>query len=184
MLPATPFQPEPRIQGSTAELPVDLPAIINTKAADHVQFRASTEALPVGIFHTDHHGAFTYVNPAWQTLTGLSLNDAHDSAWFKAIHVEDRTAVLAAWQQALSDNADVSLEFRIVSAGENTSIKIVHAQARALRSDQGVILGFVGTLEDVSARYQQQRELAASPTHGSGHEKWRHRYLGNGYRQR
>lgn len=162
MLPATPFQPEPRIQGSTAELPVDLPAIINTKAADHVQFRASTEALPVGIFHTDHHGAFTYVNPAWQTLTGLSLSDAQDTAWFKAIHADDRATVLAAWQQALHDKADVSLEFRIVSTGENTSIKIVHAQARALRSDQGVILGFVGTLEDISARYQQQRELAAS----------------------
>ena len=162
MLQATSFQVEPRAHSSTNELPVDLLATINTKAADHVQFRASTEALPVGIFHTDHRGVFTYVNPAWQTLTGLSLNDAQDTAWFKAIHADDRTAVLAAWQQALHDNADVSLEFRIVSAGEKASIKTVHAQARALRSDQGVILSFVGTLEDISARYQQQRALEAS----------------------
>ncbi|MFI4859139.1 MAG: PAS domain S-box protein [Phycisphaerales bacterium JB063] len=113
------------------------------------RFRAMADASPVGVFQTDPHGAFMYVNPAWSKTTGLEMSKAlyrHAPAF---AHVDDRDTVADHWATATKLGITMRCEMRLHRTDDTT--RWVSMQASPITQDDGQLSGYVGTVVDITA---------------------------------
>jgi PAS domain S-box-containing protein len=141
----------------------DMTAQVQARAELHLskeRFRSLSESSPVGIWHTDINGQCLYINKRWEEISGLSRKEGLGDGWQRAIHPDDRAATVAAWQQAVSEEKELEREFRVVTpSGE---LRWVHCRSRPVRSEEGQVIGFVGTDEDITSRKLAEEALALS----------------------
>jgi PAS domain S-box-containing protein len=145
------------------------------KQAKNVRERAGwltqiTDAAPIGIFLTDEHQRYVYVNPRWTEITGIAAADALGRSW--DIIRDPQAGGCAVDGSPLGPGAReavtaVELESteRFVVARHGTT-RIVERSARPLPStgdapDEGRS-GWVGTLSDVTDQIAAKTELAAA----------------------
>ena len=124
------------------------------------QFRALSEAAPVGIFQTDARGAMMYANPRWRDLAGLTLEESLSSGWANALDPRDKHAVVTEWQACSQEGRTFSQEFRFVRP--DGEMRWVYSQSAALYSDTRELVGHVGTTEDITERKQAEMALRES----------------------
>ncbi len=118
---------------------------------------AALIAAPVGIFETDSSGACTSVNARWSEYAGMAPQEALGQGWLRAIHPDDRERVAAAWHALVTDNVEFAPEFRFLRPdGRETWVS---GRAGAIRSDDGEIAGYVGTLTDTTVAVETRRQL-------------------------
>jgi PAS domain S-box-containing protein len=123
------------------------------RAAEELQqFQALCEFAPIGIFKTDWEGNNIYSNPRWEEITGLSAAEASGKGWLKSIHPDDSKRFGEAWLKAIVSGEPYSLEHRVVTPQGGTVS--VRAMASNIKDTDGQIVGFVGTLEDITERSQ------------------------------
>ncbi len=120
-------------------------------------FRTLAQVAPVGIFHIDPAGRCTYVNEHYCEIAGIGMESALGERWFDTIHPADIVRFLQRWESARKELAPFSLEYRIqVSTG---SIIWVYGQARVELGTHGEVLGYVGTITDISERKRSEERL-------------------------
>lgn len=135
---------------------------LRTKQAE---LTAAYDASPLGLFQTDPEGRCTYVNKRYEVLSGMSAQQAIGNGWIQAIHPQDRIKVFRAWRQSsipgakagARDNAQMVYRFvhgdgRIVWASVKTAAIVV----------DGRVLGYSGTVDDITARLASEQALADS----------------------
>jgi PAS domain S-box-containing protein len=111
---------------------------------------------PVGIFEADARGRYTFVNAAWCEMTGLTAAQALGQGWAEAIHPEDRPRVLGEWHRAVHAGERFHDEFRLGAPEDEATW--ADAIAEPIRSPAGDVVGFVGSLTDITER--REIELA------------------------
>jgi PAS domain S-box-containing protein len=119
------------------------------------RFRTLSNSSPIGIFQIDAEGLCTYANARCQQITGLSAVESLGTGWLRAIHPEDRAAMIAEWHRIREENRDFSLELRLVRT-DGTHRQVL-SRAVALRTGDGEILGYVGTIVDITERKVVER---------------------------
>ena len=82
------------------------------------------------------------------------------------MHPEDRAAVFAQWQRSAAKGHEFEMEFRILRTDEQ--VRIVHARARRDLGSDGMVAGYVGSVEDVTEQRTISAQLAASEQHLRG----------------
>lgn len=120
---------------------------------------------PVGIFKTDTKGRTTYVNEKWCEITGLSAKQATGTGWQKAIHPEDRLKSLKGWKHAFKEQKNSNAVFRFVTPKGKTSW--VYGQAVPDKDEEGNLIGYVGSVTDITDRMQAIRALSESEKRNS-----------------
>lgn len=150
-------------------------AAINTELREtEERFRCLSACSPVGIFLTNIKGSCTYTNPRYQAITGINLQESLGDGWKNSIHYEDKEEVLINWDKYLRERREYSQEFRLfigsknegkieAPASENTLNKItrwVHLRSSPMLSDLGNLIGYVGTVEDITERKQAEEARA------------------------
>jgi len=138
-----------------------------TKELKHTaaHFEAMDEASPLGSFVVNEMGICLHVNPMFQEITGYSAESMARSPWTKGIHPEDRKRILDLWKEAILHNSTLSAECRFLR--QDGSVIWVSYKAAAMRND-GRLIGYVGTLEDISGRKNVERmknEFVATVSH-------------------
>ncbi|HVK56006.1 MAG TPA: DAHL domain-containing protein [Burkholderiales bacterium] len=129
------------------------------------QFAAMDEASPVGTFVTDANGLCVHVNPMFQAITGYSPEFVARMPWSTGIHPDDRERVLKQWSDAMRDDGGFAAECRFLR--DDASVIWLSYKAAAMRSE-GRLLGYAGTLEDISGRKNIERmknEFIATVSH-------------------
>lgn len=116
------------------------------------QFRMLATSVPVGIFQTDTQGACIFVNDYWCRLTDMRPEQAVGLGWSKALHPDDHARVLAAWQAAQRGGHEFAMEYRVVRS--DGAVVWVSGGAAPLRDALGGVVGYMGTVSDISARKQ------------------------------
>ena len=126
--------------------------ILKNEAATKADQRYQTlaEVAPVGIFHTDATGYTTYVNPSWCQITGLSEEEGLGNNWLKAVHQDDREALMDGWQQAVKVKEISFSEYRFFRP--DGSVAWVMGHAIPEKNADSEILGYVGTITDITHR--------------------------------
>jgi PAS domain S-box-containing protein len=128
--------------------------------ASEAKYRTLSDALPVGVYHTDSQGLCTYTNEAWQAITGLTLAQSLGEGWATAIHPEDRDEVFARWSQSAAGGGRFAMHFRMRRpSGE---ARTVDSRAQPLLDAAGHIVGYVGSAEDVTERLAADERLRES----------------------
>lgn len=112
---------------------------------------------PVGIFRCDRSGACFYVNDRWAKMTGFPAESAFGFGWIAVLHPEDRSRVVRDWQNAVERNEPFRAEYRVQSP--DGSIVWVLGQALPEKSDDNVVISYVGTITDISERVEVEWEL-------------------------
>lgn len=123
------------------------------------RFRAMSDTSPLGIFVSDIEGSCVYTNAAYQTLSGLSLEQTLGTNWYMAIHPEDRERVLAEWRNAALGEALFQTEFRFLR-GDGGIVWTRVSSAAMLYGKKS--LGLVQIVENISERKADELVLKAA----------------------
>lgn len=146
------------LQGRRTEL--DARANARELARREVWLRTLSESSPLGVFGTDPQGECSYTNPRWQQIYGLSLAQSLGRGWPATLHPDDAGRVLAEWQRCARELREFDQQYRL--RRPDRSERHVHSRARPVLGPDQQLLGFVGTVEDVSTQVQMQARLKSS----------------------
>ncbi|HWQ35821.1 MAG TPA: PAS domain S-box protein [Blastocatellia bacterium] len=119
-------------------------------------FRQLASLSPVGIFRTDVSGDCVYVNERWCRITGLPPREALGKGWATSLHPDDRERVLSEWYRSSTANRIFKSEYRFKRP--DGGIIWVLGQAEAERNEAGQVIGYVGTVTDITERHQLEEE--------------------------
>lgn len=121
------------------------------------RFRTLTASSPVGVFQTDEEGQYTYVNARWREITNIYDIHLTQEAWIKTLHPEERFQVLSRWRESLEKGEEFRMEYRMLrDDGEDINV-ICHA--KPLYEGNGHIVGYLGSLSDISELKSVQLQL-------------------------
>jgi two-component system cell cycle sensor histidine kinase/response regulator CckA len=127
--------------------------------ASEARFRAMAESSPLGIFITEPAGDCVYTNPAYQRISGLTLEQAKGTGWSRAIHPEDRERVFREWYDAAQRRIPFRSEHRFLHAEG----QVVWTRVNAAEITEGERLaGYVGLVEDITAHARAEAALRQS----------------------
>ena len=129
-------------------------------ATSEQRYASLVAAVPVGIFRHNASGDCVYVNASCCQITGLSPETAIGRKWQTALHPDDRERVIAAWEKFLQDSHPFKLEYRFQHADH--AVRWVYTQAVVERDLHGQIIGYVGTITDISDRKLAELALQQS----------------------
>ena len=115
------------------------------------------ELAPVGIFHTDITGNCLYVNERWSEIAGLSQEEAEGRGWENGLHPEDRERVGAEWYQAARESRSFVGEYRFLDS--DGKVSWVYGQARAEFDGNNKVIGYVGSITDITERKGMEGEI-------------------------
>jgi len=111
-------------------------------------FRSLSESAPLGIFKTDAQGNCIYANPRCQPISGCNLEEALGNGWMQFIHPDDLDSIIARWREIAGVKQEFSTEIRYCH-GDGT-IKVGRVKIAPILSEEGEIIGQVGTIEDIT----------------------------------
>ncbi len=123
-------------------------------------FRALSAHSPLGVFMTDTEGHVTYLNARSRQIFGITLMESMGEGWAKRVHADDRQRVLSTWFSFVTEGGDYHLEYRVQSSPDQTHW--VETQAAPMRTEDGKLIGYVGTVTDVTERKQAEEALRQS----------------------
>ncbi|ABA21182.1 PAS/PAC sensor signal transduction histidine kinase [Trichormus variabilis ATCC 29413] len=115
---------------------------------------------PVGIFHADISGNCLYVNERWCEMSGLSKKQSLGRGWQVAIYPDDLQLIEVQAQFILSRQKSYKTELRLQDP--QGKITWVLSEAIAEINEDGRIVGYIGTVVDISERHQIEEALRES----------------------
>jgi PAS domain S-box-containing protein len=125
--------------------------------ASEQRFRALASHAPVGIFQTNELGETVFVNECWCAMTGLSQEQARGDGWIRAIHPDDCQRVVPDWIEAVEAGRPSEAEFRFLRP--DGVVTWLQGNAVPIRNDDGTLVGYMGTVVDVTARKEAEFAL-------------------------
>lgn len=124
--------------------------------ASEQRYASLAAAAPVGIFRTDPMGRCVYVNERWCHIAGLTPEAAYQDGWQDGIYPDDRDRIAIEWQRSVQENRPFQMEYRFQRA--DGVVTWVYGQSIAERSSTGQIIGYVGTITDISEQKRLEAE--------------------------
>jgi PAS domain S-box-containing protein len=128
--------------------------------ASERRYQTLAEVAPVGIFRTDALGQTTYVNPRWCEISGLAASGALDDGWQRAVHPDDHEQIAAGWKEAVQANTISRADYRFLRP--DGTIAWVIGQAIPETDHKGRVIGYVGTITDITERKRVEQALRDS----------------------
>src|SRR5919202_2135193 len=113
--------------------------------------------LPVGIFRTDVEGHYSFVNEYWCEIAGITAAESEGNGWVQVLYPEDKERVFAEWYRSAQDNIPFRSEYRVQHADGKTTW--VLGQAVAEKDETGNVIGYIGTITDITKYKQAEEEL-------------------------
>jgi diguanylate cyclase (GGDEF)-like protein/PAS domain S-box-containing protein len=123
------------------------------------ELSAVSDASPLGLFHADRDGICTYVNRAYEVISGLTLAQVKGHPWQLPLAEDERAGADAAWQSAVQAMARFEQVLRFVHADGHVVIARVVAVPTQV---DDICTGFVGTIDDITSRRRVTDELRDS----------------------
>jgi len=128
--------------------------------AEH-RFEALARRAPIGIFVSEVGLRLGYVNEAMAEMVGRATMALLGTGWLDLVHPSDRPALFETVERVLGGSpADLTL--RIISTAD--SQRWVHVRLAPVTTPRRSA-GFIGTMEDVTARRAWEEQLAYRASH-------------------
>ena len=113
-------------------------------------YRYTLELSQQMVWTADPEGKLLTMSPRYWELTGITP----DGPPSRAVHPDDYEPLMAQWRAALADGRPYIIEFRMVLA--DGGYRYFRARAAARRDEQGRIVRWYGTTEDIHEQKQAQ----------------------------
>ena len=129
-----------------------------TIAKSEREYRNVVNSLNEVVFRTDLSGAWTFLNPAWDAITGFSIADSLGRNVLQFIDARDRDRAAAGLAQLQSGQVD-SMRHEARYLTRDGSVRWIDVCARAEHDGLGRLAGITGSLTDITERRLAAREL-------------------------
>lgn len=126
------------------------------------ELAAASDSSPLGVFRTDADGRCTYVNRAYEQMSGLTAAQSLGAGWVEAVHPQDRLKVFQGWSRTARERSSYQGAYRFLHG--DGSIVWVSVKSAPIIVD-GHLLGYVGSVDDITARRAAERALQESEQH-------------------
>jgi PAS domain S-box-containing protein len=132
-------------------------AALEALAQSEEKYRSVIEQLRDVFFRTDSAGNWSFLNQAWTTLTGHTVESSLGSHYLTFVHPSDRTVLLDAFGPLTTGERESSVvEVRYFH--RDGGYRWVEATTHVVRANDGRIAGTMGTLRDVTDRRAADEE--------------------------
>ena len=136
----------------------DLQAEQTRAFAEH--FRSVVENIGEVIFRIDLQGRWTYLNPAWETLTGQSIARSLGRSWLDLIEPSERAELADRTGSVLrGDNRSAR---RVMRLETPDGLRWVELFVQGLHDQDGRITGATGTLRDIDDRKRLEEHVVTA----------------------
>lgn len=124
------------------------------------RFRNLAFHAPVGIYEKDENLRTVYVNQRLVDMIGFvgKTNDQYD--WMVGIHPDDMAKVRAHWEKTILKGEDFYSEYRRIRP--DGSLIWVADREKTLTNNDGKIIGYLGTLTDITQIKLAEEEIKQS----------------------
>lgn len=113
------------------------------------RYRTVVEAVREVIYQVDNEGRWTFLNPAWTSITGYQVNDSLGACFLDFVHPDDHAFNVERFSELIAGKRDhVRHEVRYLTRNGETRWMEVFGQA--VTDDDGDLTGFSGTLADIT----------------------------------
>ena len=119
--------------------------------------RGWSAASPSGMFRTDVNGVVLFANPRCYQIFNSSEEDL--KKWHSLIHPEDLPELIGKWRMAIEQELELDHEHRVICA--NPAVRWVHIRLVPLRVPDGTLCGFLGAIDDITAKKEAQQRASA-----------------------
>jgi diguanylate cyclase (GGDEF)-like protein/PAS domain S-box-containing protein len=130
-------------------------------AASEAKYRSVVQSIQEVIFTTDAEGSWTFLNPAWTTVTGFDVADAIGQPLFRYVDSADEAMVREQFQRVVALRSPYfrrEVRWRTRDGG----VRWVELRLQLDASGDGVLRGTSGVLADVTERRHAQDALQRS----------------------
>jgi diguanylate cyclase (GGDEF)-like protein/PAS domain S-box-containing protein len=114
---------------------------------NQAELAAVNDASPLGLMRADPAGHCTYVNRTFETITGLTREQALGAAWLDAVHPNDRQELTASLQRMAETRE--TLQDTVRCLRPDGAVTWISFKVAAITVD-GKLYGYVGTLDDIT----------------------------------
>ncbi|UJP04516.1 MAG: EAL domain-containing protein [Nitrosomonas sp.] len=135
--------------------------------------------IEIAIFQLTPSGVFSFLNPAWQKLTGFPIAATLGQSWTNFIHEQDHIAVMSAFHQLAESKIPASrqLECRLLTKDAHSVYVAVNISSITKDS---IVEGFTGSFFNLTAykqkldasNHHQQRLSCALDGANDGYWDW------------
>jgi PAS domain S-box-containing protein len=115
------------------------------ESEDH--YRHAVELNPNIPWTAEPDGIILDTSQRWEALTGLTKEESLGTGWVRALHPDDLTPTLKAWERALRTGDLLDIEYRVLC--RDGVWRWMRARAAPRRDEDGKIIRWYGTLEDI-----------------------------------
>ncbi|HJX87635.1 MAG TPA: PAS domain S-box protein, partial [Gemmatimonadales bacterium] len=121
------------------------------------QLATVTATMREGVVAYDLQHRLTFVNPAFERMTGHPAEDLRDQEFLQYVHPDDRPALLAEWDRLARGGSLRDQEYRVVTRGGQ--IRWTSSTWEPLRDESGRQIGYLGTEFDITERKLAEAEM-------------------------
>jgi PAS domain S-box-containing protein len=132
-----------------------LPLLQAELAVLQARLRVLVDASPLGIFFDDAEDRCVFVNATFCGMMELTEAEALGDGWARTVHPEDLPGLLRERTRSVAGGASLfRAEYRYVCRSGRTGW--VEEQTRPVHDPDGNLLGYVGTLAEISGRKEEE----------------------------
>ncbi|HYM03521.1 MAG TPA: PAS domain S-box protein, partial [Stellaceae bacterium] len=138
--------------------------LLRTRAnlqASEANYREVVDHLTEILFRTDSKGRWTFLNPAFTSITGHSVEESLGRVSLEFIHPEDR-ALNAERFWRLITRKDEMCRYEIRGLNQEGGVRWFEIVARVTTDAKGNVTGTAGWLKDVTERHEAAAALLES----------------------
>ena len=128
--------------------------------ASRQRYRSVIDSIGEIVFIIDATGAVSFVNNAWEKVTGRRVDDVIGTPMLALLHPDDHELAGSVGERLLSGTAPDAIEIRLLAA--DGSVRWVDSRAAPQFDEDGLLSGWAGTMVDVTVRRQAEESARES----------------------
>ncbi len=122
------------------------------------QYRSLIGNIREVIFQIDSSGRWTFLNPAWEVMTGFTPEESYGVGCFDFVHPDDRKELLLAYRALRRGATDVA-HFEVRFTRKDGGTQWVEAYVSLTHDAEGTVSGAAGVLNDIGQRREAEEAL-------------------------
>lgn len=125
------------------------------------KYRELVENLEPVVFQSDLSGHWIFLNPAWEDITGYTIEESLGSHYGKLVFKEDIKRLQKAWTACVELRApSLDVEFRV--HGKSGELVWLNGDGRPRYDTEGRLVGLSGTLDNITSRKETEQAMIAA----------------------
>lgn len=122
------------------------------------QYKNIVDHITEVVYQIDPHGYWVFLNPAWEKVSGYTVEEAIGEHFMEFVHREDRTKLYRMLRPLMNKELDYTMH-QVRYLQKDGGERIVEFYCTAVFNEQGNLEGYTGAIHDITGWVHAERNL-------------------------